>query len=159
MSTAPVTSGLVSAATALSGVVAGTTIDTAVVKLSAWGRLGAESWARYTREELPTSLVWYPLLGIGAVVVNISAAVAVLRDGGAPRRATVASRAVAILALGHLLTTAKAAPHMVRVRETDDPDSLQEALKSFRRWHLARTGIDALTFAANLRSLTSVAKP
>ncbi len=159
MTTTPVTSGLVSAATALSGLVAGTTIDTAIVKLPAWRRLGAESWASYTRQELPTSLVWYPLLGIGAVLINISAAVAVHRDGEAPRLATVSSRAVAILAIGHLLTTAKAVPHMLRVRETGDPDSLQEALKSFRRWHLARTGVDALTFAANLRSLTAVVKP
>src|SRR5919107_5442955 len=30
-----------------------------------------------------------------------------------------------------------------------------EALESFTRWHLARTGTDPLTFAANLWSLTS----
>jgi hypothetical protein len=47
---------------------------------------------------------------------------------------------------------------MVRVRETADPDSLQDALGSFTRWHLARTGIDALTFAANLWSLRAVSK-
>jgi hypothetical protein len=140
--TTPLTRGLVTAATALSGVVAGTTIDTGVVKLPAWRRLGAESWAGYTREELPTSLVWYPVLGIGAVLVNIATA--------------LPSRAVAVLALGHLLTTAKAVPHMVKVRETDDSAALREALGSFTRWHLARTGIDTLTFAANLWSLASV---
>ncbi len=66
-----------------------------------------------------------PDAGIGAVLVNISAAVAVHRDGEAPRGATVPSRAVPILAIGHLLTPAKAVPHMVRVRETGGPDSLQ----------------------------------
>ena len=156
--TTSVTRGLVSAASALSGVVAGTTIDTGIVKLPAWRRLGAESWAQYTREELPTSLVWYPILGIGAVLVNVAAAVAVHRDGEATRSAALPSKAVAVLAIGHLLTTAKAVPHMVKVRETDDPDSLREALESFTRWHLARTGIDALTFAANLWSLTAVSK-
>ena len=154
--TTPVTRGLVTAATALSGVVAGTTIDTGVVKLPAWRRLGAESWAGYTREELPTSLVWYPVLGIGAVLVNIAAAVAVHRDGAATRSTALPSRVVAVLALGHLLTTAKAVPHMVKVRETDDSAALREALGSFTRWHLARTAIDTLTFAANLWSLTSV---
>ena len=156
MTTRPATRGLVTAATALSGLVAGTTIDTAIVKLPAWRRLGAESWADYTREELPTSLVWYPILGIGAVVVNISAAVAVHRDGGAPRPAALPSQVVAILAIGHLVTTARAVPHLVRVRKTGDPDSLQGALECFRLWHLARIWIDALTFAANLRSLVSV---
>ena len=102
--------------------------------------------------------MWYPILGIGAVLVNIAAAVAVHRDGEATRSVALTSRVVAILAIGHLLTTARAVPHMVRVRETSDPASLQEALKGFTRWHLARTGNDTLTFAANLWSLTSVSK-
>ena len=157
--TTSLTRGLVTAATALSGVVAGTTIDTGVVKLPAWRRLGAESWADYTREELPTSLVWYPILGIGAVLVNVAAAIAVHLDGEATRSAALPSRVVAFLAIGHLLTTAGAVPHMMRVRETDDRASLQGALESFTRWHLARTGLDTLTFAANLWSLTSVLKP
>ena len=156
--TTSLTRGLVTAATALSGVVAGTTIDTGVVKLPAWHRLGAESWAGYTREELPVSLVWYPVLGLGAVLVNIAAAVAVYRSGEASRSAAVPSRAVAVLAVGHLLTTAGAAPHMVRVRETDDPALLGESLEGFTRWHLARTVIDALTFATNLWALATVSK-
>ena len=156
--TTSLTCGLVTAATALSGVVAGTTIDTGIVKLPAWRRLGAKPWADYTRQELRISLVWYPILGIGAVLVNVAAAVAVHRDGEASRSAALPSRVVAILAIGHLLTTAKAVPHMVKVRETADPDSLKDALEGFTRWHLARTGIDALTFAANLWSLRSVSK-
>lgn len=152
------TRALVPAAAALSGVVAGTTIDTAVVKLPSWRRLGAEPWAAYTREELRTSLVWYPLLGVGGVVVNLAAAVVVHRDGGAPRSAARASRAVAVLAIGHLLTTGKAVPHMVKVRETNDAASLREALDGFTRWNGARAVLDSLTFAANLWSLTSVTK-
>ncbi len=156
--TTPLTRGLVAGATALSGVVAGTTVDTAIVKLPSWRRLGAEPWAAYTRGELPTSLVWYPVLGVGGVLANLAAAVAVHRDGGAARSAALPSRAVALLAIGHLLTTAKAVPHMVKVRETDDEASLQEALEGFTRWNGARTVLDTLTFAANLWSLTSVTK-
>ena len=156
--TTPLTRSLVPAAAALSGVVAGTTIDTAVVKLPSWRRLGAEPWASYTREELPTSLVWYPVLGIGGVLANLAAAVAVHRDGGVARSAALPSRAAALLAIGHLLTTAKAVPHMVRVRETDDQASLREALEGFTRWIRARAVLDTLTFAANLWSLASVTK-
>ena len=156
--TTPLTRGLVATATALSGVVAGTTIDTAIVKLPSWHRLRAEPWAAYTRQELPTSLVWYPILGIGGVLSNVAAAVAVHRDGGATRSAALPSRAVALLAVGHLLTTAKAVPHMVRVRETDDQASLRGALERFRRWNEARAVLDTLAFAANLWSLTSVTK-
>ena len=156
--TTSLTRGLVTAATALSGVVAGTTIDTGVVKLPSWRRLGAEPCTAYTRGELPTSLVWYPVLGVGGVLANLAAAVAVHRNGEAARSAALPSRAGALLAIGHLLTTAKAVPHMVRVRETGDPASLREALEGFTRWHLARTGIYALTFAANLWSLASVSR-
>ena len=156
--TTSLTRGLVTAATALSGVVAGTTIDTAIVKLPSWHSLGAELWAAYTREELPTSLVWYPVLGIGGVLANLAAAVTVHRDGGATRSAALPSRVVALLATGHLLTTALAVPHMVRVRETDDPETLRMALESFTRWNGVRAVVDTLTFAANLWSLTSVTK-
>lgn len=156
--TTPPTRGLVAATTALGGVVAGTTVDTALVKLPTWRRLGAEPWAAYTREELPTSLVWYPILGIGGELANIAAAVAVHRDGGA-RSAALPSRAVALLAIGHLLTTARAVPHMTRVRETDDQASLREALERFARWNGTRAVLDTLAFAANLWSLRSVAKP
>lgn len=156
--TTPLTRGLVAAATALSGVMAGTTVDTALVKLPPWRHLGAEPWAAYTRQELHRSLVWYPVLGVGGVLANLAAAVAVHRDGGAARSAGLPSRAVALLAVGHLATTAKAAPHMVRVRETDDEASLREALEGFTRWNRARAVLDTLAFAANLWSLVSVTK-
>lgn len=154
----PRTRGLVAAATALSGVVAGTTIDTAIVKLPSWRRLGAEPWAAYTRGELPTSLVWYPVLGIGGVLANLAAAVAVHRGGEAARSVALPSRTVALLAIGHLLTTAQAVPYMVRVRETNDEALLQEALEGFTRWNGVRAVLDTLAFAANLWSLTSVTK-
>ena len=151
-----ITRGLVTAATALSGVVAGTTLDRSVVQLSAWRRLGADPWAVYTREELRRSLLWYPPLGIGTALVNIAAAVAVRRDGEAARSAELPSRAVAVLAIGHVLVTAKATPNMVRARQTDDPDSLHGALEGFARWNGLRAVVDVLTFAANLWSLRSV---
>ena len=154
-----ITRALVTAATALSGVVAGTTIDRSVVQLAAWRRLGADPWAVYTREELRRSLVWYPPLGIGTTLINIGSAVAVHRDSAASRSSALLSRAVAILAIGHLLATAKATPNMVRVRETEDPDALREALESFTRWNGVRSALDTLTFAANLWSLRSISKP
>ncbi len=149
---------LVTAATALSGLVAGTTLDTGVVKMPAWRRLGAESWARYTREELPTGLVWYPILGIGTVLVNLAATAAVHRDDEVAPAVVRSSRVVGILAVGHLVTDAGAVPHMLKVRETDDLATLDEALLSYTRWHLARTTLDVLTFGANLRSLLSLSK-
>ena len=42
--------------------------------------------------------------------------------------------------------------------ERSDATSLQHALNSFGRWHLARTTTDALTFAWNVRLLVSLSK-
>jgi hypothetical protein len=154
-----VTRSLVLAATALSGVVAGTTLDTRIAQLSAWHRVGAEPWAVHTREVLRYSPLWYAPLGIGTALVNIATAVAVHRDSKVSRSAALPSKAVALLAIGHLLVSAKATPYMLRVRETDDPDTLQEALEGFTRWHQVRTGLDTLTLAANGWSLASVLKP
>ena len=153
-----VTRGLTVAATALSGIVAGTTLDTRIVQLPAWHRVGAEPWAVHTRESLRIGLPWYLSLGIGTALVNIASAVAVQRDGGVPRSAALPSKAAALLVVGHLMVSSKASPNMLKVRETDAPDSLWEALEGFTRWHGLRTGLDVLTFVANLWSLASVSK-
>ena len=83
--TAPATRGLVAAATALSGVVTGTTIDTGVVKLPARRRLedegvvdaqgGYKLPAAYAHEELGAM--------IGAERVAVTRAPRRLRDEGA----------------------------------------------------------------------------
>ncbi len=55
--TTSLTRGLLIAATALSGIVAGTSLDTRIVQLSAWRRVGAEPWVAYIREELRNALL------------------------------------------------------------------------------------------------------
>jgi hypothetical protein len=151
------THGLVVAAATLGGIAAGTSFDKSIVQLSAWNRVGAEPWASYSREaDLRNGLIWYPAMGIGTLLANVAAAIAVHRDPTTPRSAVLPTRAAALLAIGHMLATAKAAPNMLRVRRTDDPDSLTGALEGFTRWQAVRTGLDALMFAANFWSLASV---
>jgi hypothetical protein len=153
------TRGLVVAATALSGIATGTSFDKSIVQLPAWDRVGAEPWAAYSREaDLRDGLIWYPAMGIGTLLANVAAAIAVYRDPAAPRSAALPTRAAALLAVGHMLATARAAPNMLRVRRTEDPDSLKSALEGFTRWQAVRTGLDTLMFAANLWSLASVSK-
>jgi hypothetical protein len=154
-----VTRSLVAAATALGGIATGTSFDKSIVQLSAWNRVGAEPWATYSREaDLRNGLIWYPAMGIGTVLANVAAAIAVHGDPRAPPSAALPSYAAALLAIGHMLATARAAPNMLRVRRTDDPDSLKAALAGFTRWQAVRTGLDALMFTANLWSLVSVTR-
>jgi len=158
--TSPLTRSLVLAATALGGVAAGTSFDKSIVQLTAWRRVGAVPWAAYSREaDLGNGLVWYPPLGIGTVLSNVAAAVALRRDPTAPRSAVLPAQAAALLAVGHMLATARAAPNMLGIRRTEDPEALRGALDGFTRWQTVRTGLDALMFAANLWSLTSATRP
>ncbi len=154
-----VTRSLVVAAAALGVIATGTSFDKSVIQLSAWNRHGAEPWATYSRQaDLRNGLIWYPAIGVGTLLVNLAAAVAVYRDPAAPRSAAVPTLGSALLAIGHMLATAGAAPNMLGVKRTDDPDSLRGALRGFTRWQGVRTGLDALLFAANLWSLASVSK-
>lgn len=158
--TSPLTRGLGLAATALGGVAAGTSFDKSIVQLTAWRRVGAVPWAVYGREaDLGNGLIWYPPLGIGTILSNVAAAIALHRDPTAPRSAVFPAQAAALLAVGHMLATARAAPNMLSVRRTDDPETLRGALDGFTRWQTVRTGLDALLFAANLWSLTSTTRP
>ncbi|MGV1007290.1 MAG: hypothetical protein ACOYBY_01630 [Dermatophilaceae bacterium] len=154
----PLTRGLVLAATALSGVVAGTSVDTGLVQLPAWRRAGPEAWAAHVRESLRVALPWYTTLGITTAVANVTAAVAVHQDDEAPPSASMWTKVAAVLVIAHLLASARAGPNMVKARDTHAPDSLRGALDSFVRWHGLRTGIDAATFAADLWSFASVSK-
>ena len=151
------TRSLVVAATALGGITTGTSFDKSIVQLPAWNQVGAEPWATFSREaDLRNGLRWYPAMGIGTVLANIAAAIAVHRDPAAPPAAVVPTQTAALLAIGHMLATARAAPNMLRVRRTEDPDSLKAALEGFTRWQTVRTGLDVLMFTANLWSLASV---
>lgn len=157
--TSPLTRSLVLAATTLGGVAVGTSFDKSIVQLTAWRRVGAAPWATYSREaDLRNGLRWYPTMGFGTLLANVAAAITVRREPRAPRSAVFSAQAAALLAVGHMLATARAAPNMLSVRRTDDPEALRGALNGFTRWQTVRTGLDTLLFAANLWSLTSITR-
>lgn len=133
------------AATALGGIAVGTSFDKSIVQLTAWRSVGAVPWATYSREaDLRNSLVWYPPLGIGTMFFSIAAAVAVHRDRTASRSAAVPTHIAALLAIGHMLATARAAPNMLSVKRTDESEALRAALDSFTRWQMVRTGLETV---------------
>jgi hypothetical protein len=140
-------------------VAVGTSFDKSIVQLTAWRRVGAGPWATYSREaDLRNGLRWYPPMGFGTLLANVAAAVTVRREPMAPRSAVFSAQTAALLAVGHMLATARAAPNMLSVRRTDDPEALRGALDGFTRWQTVRTGLDTLLFAANLWSLTSITR-
>jgi hypothetical protein len=151
---------LVVAATALGGILAGGSLDRSAVQLPAWRRVGPVPWAVFSREaDLGNGLIWYPLPGLGAPLLSIAAALAVRSDRAAPRSGAAPAYAAAVLSVGHVLATTRAAPSMLGVRRLgDDADALRGALARFERRQAVRASLQALTFAANLWSLVAVSR-
>jgi hypothetical protein len=153
----PVTCDLVIAATFLGGILAGATFDRMIVQMPAWRRIGSRAWAEYSRKaDLGNGLVFYPLVAIGGAVLSIAAAVAFHFDQTVPRSTAVPIYGAAVLVIGGLLATIKAAPKMLSLRRIDDDNGLLEALKGFHRWSLVRAVPQVLAFVANLWSLVSL---
>jgi hypothetical protein len=157
----PLTRRLSVVATALGGILAGASVDRSIVALPAWRRVGARPWATYSRQaDLRNGLILYPLLGIGQPLFSIATAVAYRfeRTNSPTGSAALATYAAAVLSVGHVFATTRAAPNMLSLRRIDDndPESLQEALRRFEQWQVARGSLQALTFAANLWSLVSI---
>jgi uncharacterized membrane protein len=109
--------------------------------------MGVVGFSAFSRaNDLGNGLVFYPLIGIGAALLTISAAVAVVLQK-TPLTHAWPVYVSATLALLHSLTTTRAAPHMLSLRQaTNDEVILAKTLDSFARWHTVRTGLVLLNF-------------
>jgi hypothetical protein len=138
---------LILAATIVTGLLAGASLDKSIVQLPARQRMGVVGFAAFSRaNDLGNGLIVYPALGIGAALLTIFAALAVFLRG-IPLAQAWPLYLSAILALLHSAATARAAPNMLRLRQpTNDEALLTEALDRFARWHNLRAALQLLNF-------------
>jgi hypothetical protein len=145
---------LILAATVVTGLLAGVSLDKSLVQLPARHRMGVVNFAAFSRaNDLGNGLVVYPILGISAAVLTFSAALtAGLR--GIPLGYAWPLYAAALLALAHSLTTTRAAPNMLSLRHpADDKAALAETLDRFTRWHNLRAVLQLINFIALVNAL------
>ena len=138
---------LILAATAATGLLAGVSLDKAIVQLPARYRMGVVGFAAFSKaNDLGNGLIVYPVLGIGAALLTIGAALAAFLQG------TLISNAwplylSAIFALLHSFTTIRAAPNMLSLRQpTRDEAILTETFNRFAKWHNLRAILQLLNF-------------
>jgi hypothetical protein len=139
--------GLLVAATALNGLLAGFSFDGALVKLPARHRIGAVAYATFARgNDLGNGLWVYPSTAIGAALLTVVATI--VAYGGRASPAVLVPLSIAVLmSVGHFLATSRAAPIMLRVGKTpDDAALLAPLLDRFARWHALRATLQVLTF-------------
>lgn len=139
---------LVLAATLVTGILAGISLDKAVVQLPARHRMGIIGFASFSRaNDLGNGLFLYPAMGILAAVLTIIAAISAFLHTTSLAHAWLLYVA-ALLAILHSGATSRAAPYMLSLRQsTDDEAILTETLNRFAAWHNVRAVLQVINFA------------
>jgi hypothetical protein len=134
-------------ATALNRLLAGYSVDGALVKLPTHHRIGAVAYATFARGNDLGNGIWvYPSTAISAALLTIAARIVAFVENAATTLLALLCVAT-VLSFGHFLATARAAPIMLRVGKTlDDSALLSPLLDRFARWHAVRATLQAFTF-------------
>lgn len=138
---------LILAATVVTGLLAGASLDKAIVQLPARHRMAVIGFATFSRaNDLGNGLIVYPILGISAALLTIIAALVVFLQS-TPFAHAWPLYVSAFLAFLHSVTTARAAPNMLSLRQpTSDEAILTETLNRFAKWHNLRAILQLLNF-------------
>lgn len=146
------TSALILAATAADGLLAGATLDQSIKQLPVRRRIGAFNYSAYSHaSDLGNGIAFYGILGIGAAVLTIAAAMSAHRHEPRSRR-TPPLYAAAGLAVLHSLATTQAAPTNFSQRKVaqNDEAALNRIFDRFERWQTARATLQTLNLGAVL---------
>jgi hypothetical protein len=152
------TRSLLTVATFFGGIVAGFSVNRALVDINAWRQMGPDEWARFTRRaDLGSGLVLYPAEGIAALATTLGAAAAFYFDRTAPRTASIPVYDAAIGAVVAFAVTRFAlAPDTLRIRDAGvDPTHVAHAFQQLQFWWPPKAALHLLTFACNLWSLSA----
>jgi hypothetical protein len=139
------------AATAVTGLLAGASLDQSIKQLPSRKRLGLVQYSNYSRAaDLGTGLWWYSLLGVSAALLSAAAGIYVLTHAGSGGQ-RAAGIVCAALALLHSFTTTRAAPILLSQRlVVDDVAVLTRIFTKFVRWQTVRVILQTLNFFALL---------
>jgi hypothetical protein len=142
---------LIVAATAADGLLAGASLDQSIKQLPARHKIGPVAYSAYSRaSDLGPGILWYAILGVGAAVLTIAAAVAAFLEG-VPSGAATPLYVAAGLAVLHSLVTTQAAPtNFSQRRVAKDEAALGRVFDRFERWQTLRAALQVLNFGAML---------
>ncbi len=149
---------LLCAATFANGFLAGGSIDKSLTQLPARHTIGLQAMAAYNRAtDLGPGLLLYPAFGLGAPALTIAAAALLATSAPVPSVVQGWALVAAVLSLGHILTTSRAAPTLLRLRREMPPeDDLRRIYDRFARWQGARAVLQVSSFIATILALAAV---
>jgi hypothetical protein len=146
------------AATFVNGLLASGNINRNLVDMPAWRQVGPLGWAAFSRH---ADLGWrammlYPGEAFTGMILSVAAAAMFWRERTAARTAAAPVYAAALLTIGGLLFTIKAAPIMLSVRHLgNDPVGLQRAFDGFEFWGWWRGVCQCAAYLASLWALVA----
>jgi hypothetical protein len=149
---------LIAVATAADGILAGASLDQSIKQLPARHQMGMIAFSAYSQAaDLGPGVIWYALLGNGAALLTIAAAV-VLVIQAAPTAVIWPIAVAVVLSVAHSLATSRAAPtYFSQRRAAGDEKQLRAIFSRFERWQTIRAALQVLTFVAMLTGLIAYA--
>lgn len=149
---------IVVSASLVDGLLAGAGLDQVVKQLPSRKHIGAVAYSKYfMAADLKNGRFWYGSLGILAYVLTPASFIMGL-IGDVDPMATALLLCAAVMALTHMLGTARAAPTAFRVwRENGDEPSLNELFDKFSKWTALRGIAGVLMFTAMLLAMVAIA--
>jgi len=129
-------------------------LDQSIKQLPARHRIGVVAYSKYSRaSDLGPGVLWYGILGVGAAVLTIAAAVAAFLQGIALETATPLYVAAGLAVLHSLVTTQAAPTNFSQRKVAKDEVALARVFDRFERWQTLRAMLQALNFGAMLWAL------
>lgn len=155
----PRTKLLAAGACLFGGLLAGVTANRALVELPAWERIGAISWASFTRaENHGVGAFFYLVIGLLALLSTIMTAVAFRSDASVRGFRRFPAYAAATLAVAYAVITrailVPAALHL-RVAENNRAE-LQQIFTTVARWSGINDLLHVLAFSLSLWAFAEI---
>jgi hypothetical protein len=142
--------------TFIHGLQAGLSFDVALVKLPTRHRIGIIPYANFARgNDLGNGIIIYPIVAIsGALLVFVITIISFIAKQ--PPVALYPLYVASFSTILAFITTAKAAPIMLSLKNTPSEEKiLEHKLKLFERWHALRTIFQIIAFLTLLLALAN----
>jgi hypothetical protein len=145
--------GLLLVSLALTGMLAGMSLDQSIKQLPARHRIGANAYSAYSRSsDLSNGIALYAFFGVGSALACIGLAFAAWRSPDLEASILIAAAISGFLAIAHSLCTIVAAPTLFSQRSVEQPNdpAIARIFDKFAFWQNLRCGLQVANFAALL---------
>ena len=150
---------LAAGACLFAGVLAGVTANRALVELPAWERIGAITWANFTRaENHGIGAFFYPVIGLLALLSTLATAIAFRFDRSIRSLRRFPAYGAAALAITYaVITRAILVPAAFHLKATgNDGAQLQQVFTTMAHWWGINDLLHVLAFGLSLWAFAEV---